>query len=78
MATAIRLTQTGGPEVLTPKTIEQEAIGVNYLDVMQRKGAVPILAHRGQAAGTHLGFGTLKLGCLGPMESALSQVGLLP
>ena len=54
MATAIRLTQTGGPEVLSPETveqvepgsheawIEQEAIGVNYLDVTQRKGAVPI------------------------------------
>ncbi|MXQ14225.1 quinone oxidoreductase family protein [Microvirga makkahensis] len=54
MATAIRMTQTGGPEVLTPETIEQpepgpdevwieqEAIGVNYLDVTQRKGAVPI------------------------------------
>jgi NADPH2:quinone reductase len=54
MATAIRLTQTGGPEVLTPETveqvqpgpheawIEQETIGVNYLDVTQRKGAVPI------------------------------------
>ena len=78
MATAIRLTQTGGPEVLTPETLEQEAIGVNYLDVMQRKGAVPILAYRGQAAGSHLGSGTLKLGCLGPMESAFSQVGLPP
>jgi NADPH:quinone reductase len=54
MATAIRLTQTGGPEVLSPEIveqvepgsheawIEQEAIGVNYLDVTQRKGAVPI------------------------------------
>ena len=54
MATAIRLTQTGGPEVLELESIEQaqpgpreawveqEAIGVNYLDVMQRKGAVPI------------------------------------
>jgi hypothetical protein len=72
------LTQTGGPEALTPKTIEQKAIGVNYLDVMQRKGAVPILAHRGQAAGSHLGSGTLKPGCPGPLEVAFSQVGSLP
>jgi NADPH2:quinone reductase len=48
------LTQTGGPEVLVLATveqaepgpqeawIEQEAVGVNFLDVTQRKGAVPI------------------------------------
>jgi NADPH2:quinone reductase len=48
------LTQTGGPEVLVLETveqaepgpqeawIEQEAVGVNFLDVTQRKGAVPI------------------------------------
>ena len=78
MATAIRLTQTGGPEVLTPETIEQDAIGVNYLDVMQRKGAVPSLAYRVQAAGSHLGSGILKLGCLGSMESAFPQVKLPP
>ena len=54
MVSAIRLTQTGGPEVLVLATveqaepgpqeawIEQEAVGVNFLDVTQRKGAVPI------------------------------------
>lgn len=54
MVSAIRLTQTGGPEVLVLETveqaepgpqeawIEQEAVGVNFLDVTQRKGAVPI------------------------------------
>jgi NADPH:quinone reductase len=54
MVSAIRLTQTGGPEVLVLETveqaepgpqeawIEQEAVGVNFLDVSQRKGAVPI------------------------------------
>ena len=54
MNIAIRLTQTGGPEVLQAEPIveaqpgagevwlEQEAIGVNYLDVTQRNGAVPI------------------------------------
>lgn len=48
------LTQTGGPQVLVvtdvarrelgPREawIEQEAIGLNYLDVMQRQGAAPI------------------------------------
>jgi NADPH2:quinone reductase len=51
---AIRLTQAGGPDVLKAESvaeacpgpgqvwIEQEAIGVNYLDVSQRSGAVPI------------------------------------
>ena len=54
MGIAIRLAQTGGPDVLRadciPETqpgpgkvwIEHEAIGVNYLDVTQRNGAVPI------------------------------------
>jgi NADPH:quinone reductase len=54
MSIAIRLTQTGGPDVLKVESIteaqpdpgevwiEQEAIGVNYLDVTQRNGAVPI------------------------------------
>jgi NADPH2:quinone reductase len=54
MVSAIRLTQTGGPEVLVLEAveqvepgpqeawIEQEAVGVNFLDVTQRKGAVPI------------------------------------
>jgi NADPH2:quinone reductase len=54
MASAIRLKQTGEPGVLKleqvdkaapgPKEvwIEHEAIGVNYLDVTQRKGAVSI------------------------------------
>jgi NADPH2:quinone reductase len=53
MGIAIRLTQTGGPDVLKVESItearpgpgevwiEQEAIGVNYLDVTQRNGAVP-------------------------------------
>ena len=54
MGIAIRLTKTGGPEVLQVETIvetqpgageawiEQDAIGVNYLDVTQRNGSVPI------------------------------------
>lgn len=51
---AIRLEKTGGPEVLKLEQVEQEkpgagqvwleheAIGVNFLDVTQRNGAVPI------------------------------------
>jgi NADPH2:quinone reductase len=51
---AIRLSRTGGPEVLVIESVEraapgrgeawveQEAIGVNYLDVMQRNGSVPL------------------------------------
>jgi NADPH2:quinone reductase len=54
MADVIRLTQTGDPEVLALEQVdlaapgpgealvEQDAIGVNYLDVTQRRGAVPI------------------------------------
>jgi len=54
MTTQIWLDHTGNPEVLQVRTIdreapgpgqvwlEQDAIGVNYLDVTQRKGAVPI------------------------------------
>jgi NADPH:quinone reductase len=54
MAEAIWLSKTGGADVLELKHIEpsgpgpgeawveQEAVGVNYLDVMQRRGAVPI------------------------------------
>lgn len=51
MTTQIWLHRTGGPEVLRVRTadrhtpapgqawLEQDAIGVNYLDVTQRKGA---------------------------------------
>jgi NADPH2:quinone reductase len=54
MPVTIRLAAAGGPEVLKAETveeqrpsagevwIEQDAIGVNQLDVTQRKGAVPV------------------------------------
>lgn len=54
MARRIRLEKAGGPEVLRVETFEpakpgpaeawivQDAVGVNYLDVTQRSGAVPI------------------------------------
>ncbi|WP_110973168.1 quinone oxidoreductase family protein [Pseudomonas huaxiensis] len=54
MVAAIRINQTGGPEVLEFRTVdeaapgpgevwlEQDAIGVNFLDVTQRKGAAPL------------------------------------
>ncbi|MEE1924425.1 quinone oxidoreductase [Pseudomonas sp. 148P] len=54
MTHAIRLNRAGGPEVLELETVEiiepgpgevwleQDAIGVNFLDVSQRKGAVPL------------------------------------
>jgi NADPH2:quinone reductase len=54
MVSAIRFSQVGNPEVLKGERLselspgqgevwlEQEAVGVNFLDVTQRKGAVPI------------------------------------
>lgn len=54
MVSAIRFNQFGAPDVLSLETlseqlpgpgevwIEQDAIGVNFLDVTQRKGAVPV------------------------------------
>lgn len=54
MAHAIRFSQPGTPDVLRLQVVEdvapgpgevwleQEAIGVNYLDISQRKGAVPV------------------------------------
>jgi NADPH2:quinone reductase len=54
MGIAIRLAHTGTPDVLKVESIrethpgpgevwiEQEAIGVNYLDISQRRGAAPI------------------------------------
>jgi NADPH:quinone reductase len=73
MVLAIRLSRAGGPEVLVPETVQrselgpneawivQEAIGVNYLDVMQRQGTVPILVPGGiglEGAGRVEGVGS--------------------
>jgi NADPH2:quinone reductase len=74
MVSVIRLARTGGPEVLTLEEtneqppgqgeawIEQEAIGVNFLDVTQRNGAVPIplpsgLGYEGAGRVTAVGAG---------------------
>lgn len=73
MTIAIQVTQTGGPDVLVPHEVEvpppshgeaiveQRAVGVNYLDAMQRKGAVPIPVPGGiglEAAGTVVAIGS--------------------
>lgn len=54
MATVIELTRVGGPDVLSVREvelgepgpgqvrIEQQAVGINYLDITQRNGAVPV------------------------------------
>jgi NADPH2:quinone reductase len=54
VASVIRIVQTGGPEVMSMEEsseqtpgpgevwLKQEAVGVNFLDVTQRNGAVPI------------------------------------
>ena len=53
-ASVVRLAKIGGPEVLKIEQssinelgagqvwLEQDAIGINYLDVTQRNGAVPL------------------------------------
>lgn len=73
MSIAIRLERTGGPSVLETHAfapedpregevwIEHEAIGVNYLDVMQRKGTAPLALPGGiglEAAGRVTKTGT--------------------
>lgn len=96
MATIIRLERTGGPDVLVATTvrdaapgpgeawIEQEAIGVNYLDVTHRNGAVPIALPSGlglEAAGkvtaigpgvTNVAVGDRVAYILGPIGSYAS------
>jgi NADPH2:quinone reductase len=96
MGIAIRLTQTGGPDVLQVEPIEkarpgagevwieQDAIGVNYLDVTQRNGAVPLplpsglgLEGAGRVAAIGAGVANVAIGdrvayILGPMGSYAS------
>jgi len=97
MAAAIRLTRTGDARVLelTQVTeaapgpgdvwLEQEAIGVNYLDAMQRNGAVPIPLPNGiglEAAGrvaaigpdvSNVAIGDRVAYALGPLGSYASH-----
>ena len=96
MTSAIQLDRTGGPEVLSviqtmeaepgpgQVWIEHDAIGVNYLDVTQRNGAVPIklpsgLGLEGAGRVTAIGpdSGDLAIGdrvgyALGPLGSYAS------
>lgn len=96
MPNVVRLAETGGPEVLkfldvdqvAPASgevwIEQEAIGVNFLDVTQRNGAVPIPLPSGlgiEGAGrvtavgpnvTHVEVGARVVYALGPLGSYAS------
>jgi NADPH2:quinone reductase len=81
MVSAIRLSQVGGPEVLAVEDfteslpgpgevwLKQHAIGVNYLDVMQRNGSVRVplpsglgLEGAGHVAATGPGVGNVKVG----------------
>ena len=96
MTIAIRISQAGGPDVLKVVSIkeaapgpgevwiEQEAIGVNYLDVTQRNGSVPIPLPSGlglEAAGrvaaigpdvTNVAVGDRVAYILGPIGSYAS------
>lgn len=79
-ATAIRIAAPGGPQVLEPKQIMvdslapneawvvQEAIGINFLDAMQRSGAVPIP--------TPSGLGLEAAGRVAAVGRAVSQVAV--
>lgn len=97
MATAIRLTRTGDARVLELTQVieaapgpgevwlEQQAIGVNYLDAMQRSGAVPIPLPNGiglEAAGrvaaigpdvSNVAVGDRVAYALGPLGSYASH-----
>jgi NADPH2:quinone reductase len=96
MVSTIRLNQFGNPEVLNLETLseqspgqgevwlEQEAIGVNFLDVTQRKGAVPIalpsglgLEGAGRVAAVGAGVSNVQVGdrvayATGPLGSYAS------
>jgi NADPH2:quinone reductase len=96
MVSTICLTDTGGPEVLRLATterraadygqawVEHEAIGVNYLDVMQRQGVAPLSLPSGlglEAAGrvvevgagvTDIAVGDRVAYILGPVGSYAS------
>lgn len=97
MIDVVRLEETGGPEVLkldrvAPQQpgpgevwLEQRAIGVNYLDVTQRNGAVPIPLPNGlglEGAGyvravgagvTNVAIGDRVAYALGPLGSYASE-----
>ncbi len=81
MANAIRFTATGAPDVLQLHAVseqapgsgevwlEQAAVGVNYLDVSQRKGAVPValpsglgLEGAGRVAAVGAGVSNVRVG----------------
>lgn len=96
MSIAIRITKTGGPEVLEVNRIEQaapgqgevwieqEAIGINYLDITQRNGSVPIplpsglgLEGAGRVTAAGIGVTNVAIGdrvayILGPIGSYAS------
>ena len=96
MARAVRIEASGSPDVMTfvdtPQValapdeawIEHEAIGVNYLDIMQRKGAAPLPlpsglgfegAVRVKAVGSHvrnLSLGERVAYVLGPIGAYAS------
>ncbi|MBD9561757.1 quinone oxidoreductase family protein [Pseudomonas sp. PDM09] len=81
MVSVVRIAHTGAPEVMTIEQVsarepgpgevwlEQEAIGVNFLDVSQRKGAVPLplpsglgLEGAGRVAAIGAGVNNVKVG----------------
>ena len=92
MAEVIWLSRTGDADVLELKRIEpsdpgpgeawveQEAVGVNYLDVMQRRGAVPIpvpggLGLEGAGRVTAIGPGVTDVAVGDKVGYALGPIG---
>ncbi|KRB82344.1 quinone oxidoreductase [Sphingomonas sp. Root710] len=92
MTTQIWFDQAGGPGVLQRRTynceapgpgqvrLEQEAIGVNYLDVMQRNGTVPIplpsgIGLEGAGCVTAVGAGVTEFAIGDRVAYALGPIG---
>jgi NADPH2:quinone reductase len=92
MVAVVRIVRTGGPEVMTLEVtdeqspgraevwVEQEAIGVNFLDVLQRNGAAPIplpsgLGYEGAGQVTAIGAGVQNVRVGDRVAYAVGPIG---
>jgi NADPH2:quinone reductase len=94
VASVIRIVQTAGPEVMTFEEMNErtpgpgqvwlrrEAVGVNFLGVTQRNGAVPIplpsgLGYEGPGRVTAVGPGVIKVSVGDRVACATGPIGPL-